>query len=109
MWFEGAINDTSPRHQRRIERLQQAHRAGHGTLLIVLTVAMAAFIIWANVFHIDEVARAGGEVITTGRSHFIVEAAVFFLELAHLVQQALHFRFCISVVSLYHRGDFAKR
>jgi adhesin transport system membrane fusion protein len=71
MWFEGAINDTSPRHQRRIERLQQAHRAGHGTLLIVLTVAMAAFIIWANVFHIDEVARAGGEVITDSRVQII--------------------------------------
>jgi membrane fusion protein, adhesin transport system len=64
MWFDGVANEDSPYSRRRIERLQQAHRGRHGTVLLVLAVAVAAFILWASVFQIDEVARAKGEVIT---------------------------------------------
>ena len=60
MWFDGAADEDSPYVRRRIERLQQAHRGRHGALLIVLAVAVAAFIVWASVFQIDEVARAAG-------------------------------------------------
>jgi adhesin transport system membrane fusion protein len=71
MSFDGAQNDAGPHRRQRIERLQQAHRASHATLLIVLAVAVTAFIVWANVFQIDEVASAGGEVITESRVQII--------------------------------------
>ena len=66
MWFDGTVRRRrQPVYsRRRIERLQQAHRGRHGPLLIVLAVAVAAFIVWASVFQIDEVARARGEVVT---------------------------------------------
>ena len=37
----------------------------------MLAVAIAVFIVWASVFQIDEVARAGGEVITSSRVQVI--------------------------------------
>lgn len=53
------------------ERLQQAHRGRFRTLLMIITAGMLGFIVWANVFQIDEVARAGGEVITHSRVQVI--------------------------------------
>lgn len=69
MWFDGIADDD--RIERRTARLQQAHRGQHRTLLIVLAVAVAGFVAWASVFQIDEVARAGGEVITGSRVQVI--------------------------------------
>jgi len=71
MWFDGAASEDSPYDQRRIARLQQAHRGRHRSMLVVLAVAVAVFILWASVFQIDEVARAGGEVITGSRVQII--------------------------------------
>jgi len=71
MWFDGAAREDSPYDQRRIARLQQAHRGRHRSMLVVLAVAVAVFILWASVFQIDEVARAGGEVITGSRVQII--------------------------------------
>jgi len=53
------------------ERLQRAHRGRYRTLLMIITAGMLGFIVWANVFQIDEVARAGGEVITHSRVQVI--------------------------------------
>ena len=71
MWFDGTADEDSPHTRRRIERLQQAHRGHHGAMLIVLAVSVAAFIVWASVFQIDEVARARGEVVTGSRVQVI--------------------------------------
>lgn len=71
MWFDGTADDDSPDRRRRIARLQQAHRRRHGPLLLVLAGAVAVFLVWASVFQIDEVARAGGEVITGSRVQII--------------------------------------
>ena len=71
MWFDVASEAESPRAQRRIARLQQAHRERYGTVLAVLAVAVIAFIVWASLFQIDEVARARGEVITSSRVQVI--------------------------------------
>ncbi len=71
MWFDGTADEDSPHTWRRIERLQQAHRGRHGAMLIVLAVSVAAFIVWASVFQIDEVARARGEVVTGSRVQVI--------------------------------------
>jgi adhesin transport system membrane fusion protein len=65
MWSDTSLAQGAHR-QRRIERLLDAHRRRH-TLLIVISVAVVAFIAWASVFEIDEVARARGEVITGSR------------------------------------------
>jgi adhesin transport system membrane fusion protein len=69
--FNSISTQFGARELQQIERLQQAHRGRHRTLLIVLTVAVAAFIVWASVFQIDEVARAGGEVVTSSRVQVI--------------------------------------
>lgn len=66
-----AAGAASARIRRRIDRLQQAHRGSHGMLLVVLAVAFVAFVGWASVFQIDEVVRAGGEVITGSRVQVI--------------------------------------
>jgi len=71
MWFDGTADEDSPHARRRIERLQQAHRGRHGATLIALAVSVAAFIVWASVFQIDEVARAHGEVVTGSRVQVI--------------------------------------
>jgi adhesin transport system membrane fusion protein len=70
MWFDGSA-EGSHHTARRIERLQQAHRGRHGPLLIVLVLAIGAFLVWASVFQIDEVARSRGEVITGSRVQII--------------------------------------
>src|SRR5262245_25547210 len=71
MWFDAVLNDAGAPSERRIERLLEAHRGRHSRLLIVLTVAVAAFIIWAGLFQIDEVTRAHGEVVTGSRVQVI--------------------------------------
>ena len=67
------LSDVAPRMQtdRWTERLQQAHRGRYRTLLVIIAAGMLAFIGWANVFQIDEVARASGEVITDSRVQII--------------------------------------
>ena len=57
--------------QRWADRLQQAHRGGHRPVLIVITLAVVAFLAWAALLQIDEVARATGEVITSNRIQVI--------------------------------------
>src|SRR5262245_13142160 len=71
MWFDATANEDSLRVRRHVERLQEAHVGRHGPLLIVLAVAAAAFVVWASIFQIDEVARARGEVITGTRVQVI--------------------------------------
>ena len=71
MRFDAATTQESPHVQRWVERLQQAHRGRYRSVLGVLTIAITLFIIWASVFEIDEVARAGGEVITGSRVQVI--------------------------------------
>jgi len=57
--------------QRWADRLQQAHRGHHRPVLIVITLAVIAFLAWAAVLQIDQVARAAGEVITSNRVQVI--------------------------------------
>ena len=71
MWSDAVAAGDSPYQRRRVERLQQAHRGRYRTTLIVLTAAVVAFVIWASLFQIDEVARAGGEVVTGSRVQVI--------------------------------------
>lgn len=67
-----AADTASDRRARaRIERLENAHRGHHGWLLGALLLAITAFIGWAFFFSIDEVTKAGGEVVATSRVQVI--------------------------------------
>jgi adhesin transport system membrane fusion protein len=68
MWSDSAAMNQS---ERWTERLQQAHRGRYRSLLMIIAAGMLAFIVWANLFQIDEVARASGEVITGSRVQII--------------------------------------
>ena len=71
MLSDSAADQDRPQDRQRIERLQRAHLGRHHATLMVLAVAVVVFIVWANLFQIDEVARAGGEVITGSRVQVI--------------------------------------
>lgn len=70
MWFERFNQDDEARQQAYIRKLQEAHLGSHGWLLGLL-LAVIAFSGWAYVFHLDEVARASGEVIASSRVQVI--------------------------------------
>lgn len=57
--------------EQRIDRLREAHRGQYRTTLGALAVAVVAFLVWASIFQIDEVASAQGEVITSSRVQVI--------------------------------------
>jgi len=71
MWSDGLPSQDGHHQGQWVERLQQAHRGRHRPVLIALAGAIVTFIVWASVFQIDEVARAGGEVITGSRVQVI--------------------------------------
>ena len=71
MWLDATADQDSPATRRRIDRLRGAHRGRHRVVVIVLAAAVVVFIVWASLFQIDEVARAGGEVITSSRVQII--------------------------------------
>ncbi len=71
MWLDAATDEVSLHARRRIDRLRGAHRGRHRTVVSVLAAAVVVFIVWASLFQIDEVARAGGEVITSSRVQII--------------------------------------
>lgn len=52
-------------------RLEHYHESSHGGFVYLLLVAVVVFLVWANVFTLDEVARATGEVITPSRIQVI--------------------------------------
>lgn len=54
-----------------VERLEHYHEARHGAFVYLLLAAFVVFVAWANVFTLDEVARASGEVITPSRVQVI--------------------------------------
>ena len=71
MSFDQMAVETSSLERKRIDRLRDAHRGRPRVMLLALTIAIIAFILWATVFEIDEVARAQGEVITGSRVQVI--------------------------------------
>ncbi|MEQ8857875.1 MAG: HlyD family efflux transporter periplasmic adaptor subunit [Pseudomonadales bacterium] len=71
MWSEPTADQAGPATRKRVARLQRAHRGRYGVLLPVIGTAVAAFVVWASMFQIDEVASAAGEVITGSRVQVI--------------------------------------
>lgn len=71
MWSDRYANEADSSAQDRVNRLENFHRRRHGLLLTFLLLGLAAFVAWAMVFRIDEVARARGEVIASSRVQVI--------------------------------------
>lgn len=65
----GADDDQRARDQ--VERLEGFHRRAHGWPLLAASLSLMAFVGWASVFQIDEVAKASGEVVATSRVQVI--------------------------------------
>lgn len=71
MWSERLQLDATARQQARVAKLESYHRGRFGALLGALLVMTLAFVGWAALSRIDEVARATGEVITSSRVQVI--------------------------------------
>lgn len=71
MSFDKLGADEDQRASDHVRRLENYHRGWHGWLLGVAFLGLAAFVVWAMVFSIDEVAKAGGEVVATSRVQVI--------------------------------------
>jgi len=69
--FETLFDVDSEANQRRIDRLASFHNRGYSLVLRGLLAGLMIFIIWANVYVLDQVARATGEVIASNRVQVI--------------------------------------
>lgn len=67
LWF---VDDTE-RRQKIVDRLESFHKRQYSVLLWVITAGLVAFVVWASLFHIDQVARSSGEVIASSRVQII--------------------------------------
>lgn len=71
MWFDKLGADEDQRARDQVEHLENFHRHQHGWLLGGALLGLAAFVAWAMLFSIDEVAKASGEVVATSRVQVI--------------------------------------
>lgn len=71
MLFDNRVDNEERRSEARVARLENFHRRHYGLVLWVLLIAMIVFVGWSSSFRIDEVARAGGEVIASSRVQVI--------------------------------------
>ena len=55
----------------RVVELENFHRRKYSPVLWMLLIGLITFVLWANFFRIDEVARASGEVIASSRVQVI--------------------------------------
>ncbi len=54
-----------------VSRLENFHRRNYSPVLSLLLLGMVAFVVWASIFRVDQVARAAGEVIASSRVQII--------------------------------------
>jgi len=71
MWSEQLGADDDGRARAQLAQLENFHRRRHGWLLGGAVLGLAAFVAWAMLFRIDEVAKASGEVVATSRVQVI--------------------------------------
>lgn len=71
MWFDKLGADEDQRARDQVDHLENFHRHQHGWLLGGALLGLAAFVAWAMLFSIDEVAKASGEVVATSRVQVI--------------------------------------
>ena len=71
MWFDTLFADAEKIDRRSFEKLEHYYLRSRTLLMMVLSGGLLAAIIWANLFTIDQVARAQGEVISSSRVQVI--------------------------------------
>lgn len=67
-YYSGGGSHTN---EQQVERLQRYHQGRYSVLLLLLLAGFIAFVVWASLFRIDQVARATGEVIASSRVQII--------------------------------------
>lgn len=67
MLFDRVSNVFAGDRQSQADHLSQMHNKRYSLVLQILFFGFCAFILWANFFQIDQVARAHGEVIASSR------------------------------------------
>ena len=71
MLFDSFFAQDGASNQQAIANLETYHRRKYSPALWLLLIGLIAFICWAAVFRIDQVARASGEVIASSRVQII--------------------------------------
>jgi len=71
MLFDSFFAQDGASNQQAIANLETYHRRKYSPALWLLLIGLIAFTCWAAVFRIDQVARAGGEVIASSRVQII--------------------------------------
>lgn len=65
------FKESEEQQKRIVQRLSGAHQKRYSMVIITLFIGFIAFITWASVFNIDQVAKATGEVIASSRVQVI--------------------------------------
>ncbi len=71
MLFDSFFAHDGSGSEASIARLEGFHQRDYSLVLNVLLGGLLTFIVWASFFHIDQVARATGEVIASSRVQVI--------------------------------------
>ena len=71
MLFDSFFAPHGASNQQAIANLENYHRRKYSPALWLLLLGLIAFVCWASVFRINQVARAGGEVIASSRVQII--------------------------------------
>ncbi|WP_417618501.1 HlyD family efflux transporter periplasmic adaptor subunit [Oceanisphaera sp.] len=71
MLFDRFFADDGDANSATVARLENYHRRRYSLVLWLLLAGLLAFVAWAFVFRIDQVARATGEVIASSRVQII--------------------------------------
>lgn len=84
MFFDLFFNSSEDANVATIKRLESYHLRRTSPVILLLFLGMGAFIYWASVFKVDEVAHAYGEVITRSRVQIIQAVDGGVLEALHV-------------------------
>ena len=71
MLFDSFFSDEDTRSEKKSTRLENYYKRNFSFVLWILLLGLIAFVVWANEFRIDQVARGTGEVIASSRVQII--------------------------------------
>lgn len=71
MLFDSFFPDDGVGNRQAVASLENYHRRNYSPTLWLLLAGLIVFAVWASVFRINQVARAGGEVIASSRVQII--------------------------------------
>jgi len=71
MLFDSFFGSGDETNSTKVTRLESYYERNYSVVLILVLLGLAGFIIWASIFQVDQVAKAGGEVIASSRVQVI--------------------------------------